>query len=232
MAGEVCKSRFTRGTMVLIEVQDAAGVWSKVAAQRGGTLNRSAETLDTTNKEGFGWADNEQGQKSWSIDCDGLFVEDNEGFQALNAAWVNADCVRVRVKFPSGLAYVGQAILTDFPIEMPYDDAVTYSLTFNGKGALEEEQGAPTILPTSIEVTGTPITAGITVGAKGTLTVAFQPTGVTDTGVTFTSLTPSLATVSETGEVTGVDVGTASINVRSTANTSISKTVNIEVKEA
>lgn len=229
---EVCKSRFVRGTTVLIEVQDEAGVWSKVAAQRGGTLNRSAETLDTTNKEGYGWADNEQGQKSWSIDCDGLFVEDNDGFKALNAAWVNGDCVRVRVHFPSGLTYVGQAILTDFPIDLPYDDAVTYSLTFNGKGALEEVQVAPTVMPTSIEVTGTPVTAGLVVGAKGSLTVAFTPDTTSDKSVTYTSLTPSLATVTQTGEVTGVAVGTASINVRSTVNTAISKTVDIEIKEA
>lgn len=227
---DVCKSRFVRGTTVLIEVQDAAGVWSKVAAQRGGTLNRSAETLDTTNKEGYGWADSEQGQKSWSIDCDGLFVEDNEGFQALNAAWVNGDCVRVRVHFPSGLTYVGQAILTDFPIDLPYDDAVTYSLTFNGKGALEEQQVAPTVMPTSIEVTGAAVTAGVVVGSTAALTVAFTPATTSDKSVTYSSLTPSLATVDQTGKVTGVKAGTASINVRSTVNTSISKTVDVTVK--
>lgn len=226
---DVCKSRFVRGTTVLIEVQDDQGVWSKVAAQRGGTLNRTADTLDTTNKEGYGWADNEQGQKSWSIDCDGLFVEDNDGFKALNAAWVNGDCVRVRVRFPSGLSYVGQAILTDFPIDLPYDDAVTYSLTFNGKGALEEVQGAPTVMPTGIDVTGTPVTAGLKTGAKGTLTVTFTPTDTTDKTVTYTSLTPSLASVDQNGEVTAVAVGTASINVRSTVNTAISKTVDIVI---
>lgn len=229
---DVCKSRFVRGTTVLIEVQDDQGVWSKVAAQRGGTLNRTADTLDTTNKEGYGWADNEQGQKSWSVDCDGLFVEDNDGFKALNAAWVNGDCVRIRVRFPSGLSYVGQAILTDFPIDLPYDDAVTYSLTFNGKGALEEVQGAPTIMPQSINVTGTAVTAGVTVGGTGNLTVAFTPSDTTDKTVTYTSLTPSLATVDQTGKVTGVAVGTASINVRSTVNTAISKTVDITVKGA
>lgn len=229
---DVCKSRFVRGTTVLIEVQDDQGVWSKVAAQRGGTLNRTADTLDTTNKEGYGWADNEQGQKSWSIDCDGLFVEDNDGFKALNAAWVNGDCVRVRVRFPSGLSYVGQAILTDFPIDLPYDDAVTYSLTFNGKGALEEVQGAPTIMPQSIAVTGTAVTAGVTVGGSGNLTVTFTPSDTTDKTVTYTSLTPSRATVDQSGKVTGVAAGTASINVRSTVNTAISKTVDIQVKGA
>lgn len=228
---EVCKSRFVRGTAVLIEVQDEAGEWTKVAAQRGGTLNRSADTLDTTNKEGFGWADNEQGQKSWSIDCDGLFVEDNAGFQALNAAWVNGDCVRVRVHFPSGLTYVGQAILTDFPIDLPYDDAVTYSLTFNGKGALEEQQVAPTVLPTGLKVNGVP-SEGISVGGTATLTPVFTPETTSDKSVTYTSLVPSIATVDQSGRVTGVKAGTASINVRSTVNTAISTTVDVVVKQA
>lgn len=226
---EVCKSRYVRGTAVLIEVQNEAGEWVKVAAQRGGTLNRSADTLDTTNKEGFGWADNEQGQKSWSIDCDGLFVEDNEGFQALNAAWVNGDCVRVRVHFPSGLTYVGQAILTDFPIDLPYDDAVTYSLTFNGKGALEEQQVAPTVMPTGLTISGVP-EDGIQVDGTVTLTPVFTPENTTDQSVTYTSLVPSVATVDQTGKVTGVKEGTASINVRSTVNTAISATVDIVVK--
>ena len=30
----------------------------------------------------------------------------------------------------------GLAIVTDYPIEAPYDDAVTYSITLQGKGAL------------------------------------------------------------------------------------------------
>ena len=30
----------------------------------------------------------------------------------------------------------GLAIITDYPIEAPYDDAVTYSLTLEGMGAL------------------------------------------------------------------------------------------------
>lgn len=224
---EACVSRFTRGTQVLIEIQQDDGSFVKVAAQRGGTLNRSADTLDTTNKEGMGWADNEQGQKSWSIDCDGLFVEDNEGFQSLNAAWVNGDCVRVRVKFPSGLTYVGQAILTDFPVEMPYDDAVTYSLTFNGKGALEEQMVEPTILPKSIKVTADKDT--ITTAETAQLSVEFTPAETSDKTVTYYSLTPSVASVSADGVVTPKTAGTATINVRSTVNTAVSATIDITV---
>ncbi|AGR49077.1 major tail protein [Enterococcus phage Entf1] len=227
---EACKSSYIRGTAVLIEVQNDLGEWIKVAAQRGGTLNRTAATLDVSNKEGFGWDDAEAGNKSWSIDCDGLFVEDNAGFQALNAAWVNGDCVRVRVKFPSGLTYVGQAILTDFPYEFGYEDAVTYSLTFQGKGALEEQQVAPTILPKKIEFNM--VTKEVKVGETLQAVVKFTPENVSDKSVTYTALTPALATIDEAGLITGVKEGTASFNVRSNVNTAISALVDIEVKPA
>lgn len=225
---DLCQSNYVRGVAVLIEVQDVTtGEFSKVAAQRGGTLNRSADTLDASSKEDYGWANNEAGIKSWSIDCDGLFVENVQGFNDLNAAWVNGDCVRVRVKFPSGLTFVGNAIITDFPIEFPYDDAVTYSLTFEGKGALVQAQTTPTVLPKSVEVTADP--TSITVGGKSNLTVKFTPENTTDQTVVYTSLNPAVATVDEEGVVTGVKAGTATINVRSNANSAVTAIVDVTV---
>lgn len=227
---ETCKSEFIRGTAVLIEIQNETGDWMKVAAQRGGTLNRTASTLDTSNKEGFGWNDFEAGNKEWSIDCDGLVVEGNEGFDALDTAWENGDCVRVRVKFPSGKTKVGQAILTDFPYEFGYEDAVTYSLTFQGKGALETQQTAPVVMPRKVEIVE--VSPEVIVGSEVPLTAKFTPENVSDKSVTWTSLTPALATVDEGGKVTGVKAGTATIQVRSTVNTSVSAIVDVAVKEA
>lgn len=225
---DICQSNYVRGVAVLIEVQDAStGEFNKVAAQRGGKLNRSAATLDASSKEDYGWANNEAGMKSWSLDCDGLFVENNDGFNDLNAAWVNGDCVRVRVRFPSGLTYVGQAIITDFPIEFPYDDAVTYTLTFEGKGALVEAQTTPTILPKSVTLTAAK--DSIKVGESTALTVKFTPTNTSDQSVNYVSLNPLVATVDSNGMVTGVKVGTATINVRSNANSAVTAVKDITV---
>lgn len=228
---DLCQSNYVRGVAVLIEVQNPdTGEFSKVAAQRGGTLNRSADTLDASSKEDYGWANNEAGIKSWSIDCDGLFVENVQGFEDLNVAWVNGDCVRVRVRFPSGLTFVGNAIITDFPIEFPYDDAVTYSLTFEGKGALVQAQTTPTVLPKSIVLTSDQ--SSIAVGATAQLSVEFTPSNTTDQTVIYTSLNPAVATVSETGQVTGVKVGTATMNARSNANSAVTAIVDIAVTAA
>lgn len=225
---DLCQSNYVRGVAVLIEVQDqSTGEFSKVAAQRGGTLNRSADTLDASSKEDYGWANNEAGIKSWSLDCDGLFVENNNGFDALNVAWVNGDCVRVRVRFPSGLTFVGNAIITDFPIEFPYDDAVTYSLTFEGKGALVQAQTTPTVLPKSMVLKADK--TSITTSTKAQLSVEFTPTTTTDKSVVYTSLNPAVATVDASGLVTGLKAGTATMNARSNANSAVTAILDITV---
>lgn len=225
---DLCQSNYVRGVAVLIEVQDqSTGEFSKVAAQRGGTLNRSADTLDASSKEDYGWANNEAGIKSWSLDCDGLFVENNNGFDALNVAWVNGDCVRVRVRFPSGLTFVGNAIITDFPIEFPYDDAVTYSLTFEGKGALVQAQTTPTVLPKSMVLRADK--TSITTSTKAQLSVEFTPTTTTDKSVVYTSLNPAVATVDASGLVTGLKAGTATMNARSNANSAVTAILDITV---
>lgn len=225
---ELCQSNYVRGVAVLIEVQDqSTGEFNKVAAQRGGTLNRSADTLDASSKEDYGWANNEAGIKSWSLDCDGLFVENNGGFDALNVAWVNGDCVRVRVRFPSGLVFVGNAIITDFPIEFPYDDAVTYSLTFEGKGALVQAQTTPTVLPKSMVLKADK--TSITTSTKAQLSVEFTPSNTTDKTVVYTSLNPLVATVDSSGLVTGLKAGTATMNARSNANSAVTAILDITV---
>lgn len=228
MAG--CTSNYIRGNAVLIEVQNETSEWIAVAAQRGGTLNRSTETLDTSNKEGFGWNDFDAGNKEWSIDCDGLIVDGHEGFDALDTAFENGDCIRVRVHFPSGKLKVGTAIITDFPYEFSYDDAATYSITLQGKGALETDQTAPTVLPTKIVINEASPT--VAVGANTSLTTTFTPSNVTNQEVTWSSLNPSIATVDATGKVTGVAEGVASIQVRARANTSVSATVSVAVTAA
>ena len=106
-----------------------------LAGQRGATLNRSAETIDITNKVSAGWKEMITSVKEWSIDCDGVFVADDTALKQLETAFNNN--TTVQVKIADGVwGYQGTAIITDFPIEAPYDDAATYSLTLQGTGAL------------------------------------------------------------------------------------------------
>ncbi|MRX54701.1 phage major tail protein, TP901-1 family [Bacillus idriensis] len=114
---------------------DAVPTWTKVAGQKGGTLTREYDTIDVTSKDNMGWNDEEYGNASWSIEADGLLVEDDAGFLALEAAFEGAEYVKVRFQTQAGNNYEGSAIISDFSVEAPYDDSATYSLTLNGKGA-------------------------------------------------------------------------------------------------
>ena len=113
-----------------------------LAGQRSATLNRAGETIDVTTKDSNGWKESEPGLKEWSIDCDGLFVESDTAYEALETAFINGDKVSVELGMPSGLKYSGQAIITDFPLEAPYDDNVSYSVAFAGDGELTKTPGA------------------------------------------------------------------------------------------
>lgn len=121
---------------------DVAPVWTKVAGQRGGTLNRSRDTFETTSKDSEGWKEKEYGLGEWGIDADGVLVEDDTGYMALEDAFMNSTKVKVQWKTASGAVYDGLALITDFPQEGPYDGEATYSVTFEGTGKPTKTPGA------------------------------------------------------------------------------------------
>lgn len=110
-----------------------------VSGQQGLTINRSADTIEITTKDiGGGWKEKIAGVKDWSIDNNGLFIMDDESHKLLGKAFNDDELVCLKVidiKKEKSL-FGGLAIITDYPIEAPYDDAVTYSLTFDGTGPL------------------------------------------------------------------------------------------------
>lgn len=113
---------------------DATPAWTKVAGQRGATLNREYDTIDITTKDSDGFTDEDYSFGTWGIEADGLLVESDSGYAYLEDAFENAEFLKVRFETLAGNKYEGNVLITDFPIEAPYDDAVTYSITLNGKG--------------------------------------------------------------------------------------------------
>lgn len=110
-----------------------------ISGQQGLTINRSAESIEVSSKDtAGGWKSKIAGMKEWSIDNDGLYVTDDASHTILSAAFDNSDPVCVKVingKTRTGM-FGGLAYITDYPIEAPFDDAMTYSLTLEGNGAL------------------------------------------------------------------------------------------------
>jgi TP901-1 family phage major tail protein len=108
-----------------------------LAGQRNASLSRSAESIDSTSKDTEGyWKESLQGFKEWSIDCDGAYVESDEAYAILEQKYLESENVDVYLEFPSGTKYQGNTSMSDFSLDLPYDDLVTYSISLQGIGAL------------------------------------------------------------------------------------------------
>lgn len=132
-----------RGIDILLKVKTSEGELKTIAGQRSATLNRSADTLETTNKAtGNGFKSFLPGFKEWSVDCDGILMTSDDSIAILEEAYMNGTTLVAQIgdTKDATYGYQGDVIVTDFTIEYPYDDAVTYSLTLQGSGALEEIQ--------------------------------------------------------------------------------------------
>jgi len=110
-----------------------------IAGQQGLTISRSADSIEVTSKDTKGgWKAKIAGMKEWSIDNDGLYVADDDSHKALAAAFENGEfvCLKVinnKTKLPM---FGGLAVVTDYSLEAPHDDCMTYSISLEGNGAL------------------------------------------------------------------------------------------------
>lgn len=120
-----------KGLDVLIKVGSQV-----VGGQRNASLEMSAETIDTTVKSTGGWAAKIPGLKSWTSSCDGIYFLDDEGLAAAQTAFMNGTAVQLEFSNTDGLAYSGQAVITSMSVEAGQEDVVSYTISFEGTGAL------------------------------------------------------------------------------------------------
>lgn len=113
-----------------------------VGGQTGATLNRETNIIEVTSKES-GWAESLAGIKSWSVDCEGYVVLSDVAYADMETAWMAGEAVEVEVIVPGGKTYSGDAIIGDFPLEAPQDDAMTFSIALTGTGALASANTTP-----------------------------------------------------------------------------------------
>lgn len=112
-----------------------------IAGQKGLTINRSADSIEVTSKDTEGgWKSSIAGLKEWSIDNDGIYVGSDDSHKALSKAFADGDlvCVKVVNNRTNADMFGGLGIISDYPIEAPYDDAMTYSLSLDGNGPLTD----------------------------------------------------------------------------------------------
>ena len=120
-----------KGLDVLIKVGSQV-----VGGQRNASLEMSAETIDTTVKTTGGWASKIPGIKSWTSSCDGIYFLNDAGLKAAQTAFMNGTSVQLDFSKGEDLVYSGQAVITSMSVEAGQEDVVSYTISFEGTGAL------------------------------------------------------------------------------------------------
>ncbi|MGS0524799.1 PKD domain-containing protein [Zobellia nedashkovskayae] len=149
-----------------------------------------------------------------------------------NSDLVISGVLGVQPENAGSFAVEGQEIV--FTSSGSYIGDATFGYTIND-GNVGNDASATvtvTIFETEVKVTGvsvSPTTATITEGDKMDLTEVVTPSNASNPAVTWSSSVPRVATVSATGEVTGVSFGSAMITATSDADINISGTSVINV---
>lgn len=157
-------SQAVAGKDIVLAIFNATGdQLLAVAGQQGLTINRTKDSIEVTSKDSKGgWKMKIGGMKEWSIDNDGLYVPSHESHKALSAAFNNDELLCLKVidqKNEVGM-FGGLATLTDYSLEAPYDDAMTYSASFDGSGEfvdLAEDPATGDMMPGDAD----PLPAGV-----------------------------------------------------------------------
>lgn len=123
------------GVDVIVKVGSPAVA---VGGQSGAEISRSMNVIETTDKTSGGWVTKIGGTKEWSTELEAFMVIGDAGFAALNKAFKDRTEVDVEVAI-GGITFKGKALISDFPLSAPQDDAVTFSVTLEGTGELLEE---------------------------------------------------------------------------------------------
>lgn len=138
VAKPVNKAVAGKDILLAVYNSDATKLFA-VSGQQGLTINRTADSIEITSKDTEGgWKSKIAGMKEWSIDNDGIYVLSDESHSELSKAYENSDPVCIKIinnKAKKGM-FAGFAVITDYSLEAPYDDSMTYSISLEGMGAL------------------------------------------------------------------------------------------------
>lgn len=123
-----------RGLDVLIKIGSQA-----IGGQKSASIEMSTDSIDVSNKVTGEWVQKIPGFKQWSMTCDGLYISDDEGYAALMTAFKNSTPVQVIFADENAtISQSGNAIVSSMSLDAPYDDALTYAVSFEGVGALTD----------------------------------------------------------------------------------------------
>ncbi len=102
-------------------------------------ISFSMETRDASTKDSAGYREILEGQRSWTIEAEGMTALDAaEGFEELFAAWVARTALTI--KFATDDAtdqfYQGTGYCTSLSVDSGVEDSSTFSATFEMTGTV------------------------------------------------------------------------------------------------
>tara|TARA_R110000822_G_scaffold26587_5_gene80005 strand:+ start:80 stop:400 length:321 start_codon:yes stop_codon:yes gene_type:complete len=105
------------------------------------------DTRDTSSKDSAGWRELLEGQRSWSLNCDGLVCYNISGKESASDLYDYLNNrTALTVKFGSAATdekiYSGVAYLTSLSQDAGVEDNVTFSVSFEGSSTLTEAANA------------------------------------------------------------------------------------------
>ena len=127
------------GTLILLKDDGTA-----FAATTSATLNIEMDLPDSSTKNSGGWAEHILGQKSWSVDLDGIAdFELTTGTVDILASFL-IDRTQADIEFEpqagafntKGVSYTGTASLASVSLVAANEDTATLSGSFTGDGIL------------------------------------------------------------------------------------------------
>ena len=141
-------ARKIAGAEVLLQIKDGNDLVT-VAGQSGTTLNMSADTIDVTDKTSGGWKTSMAGLREWSIDQDVFYTIGDASNKLLMDAFVNREPIEAVIRIgkndeADGTTFTGQVYITDFPLDLALDNAVSVSMSLAGASALDIKHGVVT----------------------------------------------------------------------------------------
>jgi len=200
-----------------LEIQNASLVWVPVLGLNTLGFDSEKNDADTTTFDDEGWQTHLVASRTRSISLEGFYLEDpDDGTRDPGQVEVEtlADAIgqnslgTFRLTSPSGTVrqFQGSANVTGFGGGVDDPSGWTAEITTSGVSNLQA------VVPTGI--VASPDVVALTVGQVSDISsLTFTPANATNKNVTYSSDTPSVASVTPEGRIIGVSAGSATVTV-------------------
>ncbi|MFW6079004.1 MAG: phage tail tube protein [Gemmatimonadota bacterium] len=125
-----------------IMTQDSTEAAVEIGELRNFTLTVEAEEIDVTSHDSSGWRERIYGLRTWGLDGEALYVDDNTGQDQIREA-LSSETVKTITVVPTtgDKNWQGDAIATSWDLGGPNDDAAITNFSVVGTGAISTSTG-------------------------------------------------------------------------------------------